>query len=144
MLNRAILIGRLTRDPELRYLTSGTSVATFTLAVDRGYTNQQGERETDFLPIVAWRKLGETCANYLTKGRLVAVCGRIQTRSYAGQDGQRRYITEIVADEVRILDRASTSGSPVKDAVPDEDNRTYDQQEDDFFSEAVEDDELPF
>ncbi|MGI6113018.1 MAG: single-stranded DNA-binding protein [Mahellales bacterium] len=144
MLNKVILIGRLTKDPELRYLTSGTSVATFTLAVDRNFTNQQGEREADFLPIVAWRKLGETCANYLTKGRMVAVCGRIQTRSYEGQDGQRRYITEIVADEVRFLDRGNTSGSLAKEPVPDKDTQTYDQREDDFFSEAVEDDELPF
>ena len=110
MLNRVILIGRLTRDPELKYIPSGTPVASFTLAVDRPFTNKEGERETDFVPVVVWRKLAETCANYLGKGRLVAVDGRLQVRSYE-QDGQRRYVTEVVADDVRFLDRRGESPS---------------------------------
>jgi len=104
MLNRAILIGRLTQDPELRYTGSGVAVANFTLAVDRPFTNQQGERETDFIRIVVWRKLAEVCANNLEKGRLVAVEGRIQVRAYENQDGQRRQAVEVVADNVRFLD----------------------------------------
>jgi single-strand DNA-binding protein len=103
-MNKVILIGRLTRDPELRYLTSGAAVATFTIAVDRPFTNQQGERETDFIKIVTWRKLAENCANNLNKGRLVGVSGRLQIRSYEGEDGQRRWVTEVVADEVQFLD----------------------------------------
>ena len=109
MLNKVVLIGRLTRDPELRSTTSNISVTTFTLAVDRRFTNQQGEREADFIPIVTWRSLAETCHRYLSKGRLVAVSGRIQVRNYEGSDGQRRYITEVVADEVQFLERSSTA-----------------------------------
>lgn len=103
-MNRAILIGRLTKDPELRYTPSGVSTTSFTLAVDRPFTNQNGDRETDFLNIVTWRKQAENCANYLSKGRLVAVEGRIQTRSYENSNGQRVYVTEIVADSVRFLE----------------------------------------
>jgi single-strand DNA-binding protein len=106
MLNRVILIGRLTRDPELRYTSTGTAVASFTVAVDRQFTNQQGQRETDFIRIVTWQKLAETCANYLGKGRLVAVDGRLQVRSYDTPDGQRRQTAEVVAETVRFLDRA--------------------------------------
>ena len=105
MLNRVILIGRLTRDPELRILPNGIPVASFTLAVDRPFTNQQGERETDFIDIVVWRKQAETVSNHLTKGRLVAVEGRLQVRTYETQDGQKRKVAEVVADTVRFLDR---------------------------------------
>lgn len=108
MLNRVVLIGRLPRDPELSYIPSGDSVAKFTLAVDRGFTNRQGERETDFIPIVAWKKLGENVCKYTAKGSLVAVDGRMQVRSYE-QDGQQRYITEVVAGDVRFLDHRKNS-----------------------------------
>lgn len=104
MLNRTILIGRLTRDPELRYTPNGTPNCTFTLAVDRPFTNSQGEKETDFINIVTWRKAAETCANYLRKGRLTAVEGRIQTRNYENNEGRRVYVTEVVADNVRFLE----------------------------------------
>lgn len=104
MLNRTILIGRLSKDPDLRYTPTGIPVARFTLAVQRPYTNEQGEREADFIPIVVWRGAAETCAKYLNKGRLVAVCGRIQTSSYEAEDGTKRYTTEVVADEVKFLD----------------------------------------
>ena len=103
MLNRIILIGRLTRDPELRYTANGTAVANFTLAVDRGFKNAQGERETDFITIIAWRQLGERCSTYLAKGKLAAVDGRLQIRNYETQDGQKRTVAEVVAEDVRFL-----------------------------------------
>lgn len=106
MYNRIILIGRLTRDPELRYVPSGAPVASFTLAVDRPFRDQQGNRETDFIDIVAWRKLAEQVSQYMSKGRMVAVEGRLQIRSYEAQDGQRRKVAEVVADGIRFLDRA--------------------------------------
>ena len=111
MLNRIILIGRLTRDPELRYVPSGQPVASFTLAVDRPFVNQQGERNTDFIDIVAWRRLAEQVTQHLNKGRLVAVEGRLQIRSYETQDGQERKVAEVVADAVRFLDR-KTGAAP--------------------------------
>lgn len=104
MLNKVILIGRLTQDPELRYTQNGTPVAGFTLAVDRQFTTRQGERETDFINIVVWQKLAETCANHLGKGRLVAVEGRLQIRSYDDNQGIRRKVAEVVANDVRFLD----------------------------------------
>jgi single stranded DNA-binding protein (ssb) len=104
MLNRVILIGRLTRDPEMRYTPSGVAVTQFTLAVDRPFTSSSGEREADFIPIVVWRQLAETCANYLRKGRLAAVEGRIQVRHYDNNEGRRVYVTEVVADNVRFLE----------------------------------------
>jgi len=109
-MNNVVLIGRLVRDPELRFTPSGVAVATFTLAVDRPFTNQSGQREVDFIPIVAWRQLGETCANHLRKGRLAAVQGRIQTRHYENNDGRRVYVTEVVADSVRFLEPKHSEG----------------------------------
>lgn len=111
MLNRVILIGRLTKDPELRYTPNGVGVCTFTLAVNRSYASQSGERTADFIDIVTWRNLAENCANYLGKGRLVAVEGRIQVRSYETQDGQKRKAVEVVADTVKFLEKGPSSGS---------------------------------
>lgn len=105
MLNKVILIGRLTRDPEMRYTPEGVAVTTFDLAVDRPFLNREGERATDFIRIVTWRKLAEVCANNLGKGRLVAVDGQLRTRSYEGRDGVKRRAVEVVADTVRFLDR---------------------------------------
>ncbi|MFX4262976.1 single-stranded DNA-binding protein [Pelotomaculum propionicicum] len=105
MLNKVILIGRLTREPELRYTPSGAAVAKFTLAVDRRQSRDR-EKETDFIDIVVWQKLAETCASYLGKGRLVAVDGRLQVRSYEDNQGVRRKAAEVVAENVRFLDRA--------------------------------------
>lgn len=119
MLNRVVLIGRLTKDPELRYTPNGVAVATFTLAVDRSRLNAQGEREADFIPIVVWQKQAENCANYIGKGRLVAVDGRLQIRTYDGKDGQRRWVTEVVAENVRFLDKKdSSSASPSQEFSP--------------------------
>lgn len=105
MLNKIILIGRLTKDPELRYTPNGTAVATFTLAVNRNRANQEGERETDFIPVIVWQKQAENCANYIGKGSLVAVDGRLQVRTFDGKDGQRRWVTEVVAESIRFLDK---------------------------------------
>ncbi|MDF9296068.1 single-stranded DNA-binding protein [Geobacillus stearothermophilus] len=103
-MNRVVLVGRLTKDVELRYTPNGTAVASFTLAVNRPFTNQQGEREADFISVIAWRKTAENVANYTTRGSLVAVDGRLQTRSYE-KDGRRVYVTEVVADNVQFLSR---------------------------------------
>ena len=103
-MNKVFLIGRLTRDPELRYTGNNTPVATFSLAVNRNFSNQQGEREADFINIVAWRRQAENICQYLDKGAQVSIDGRIQTGSFTGQDGSRRYTTEVVADNVQFLD----------------------------------------
>lgn len=110
-MNRVILIGRLTRDPELRYTGSNIPVASFTLAVNRNFSNQQGEREADFINIVVWRKQAENCKNYLNQGSQVAVIGSIQTRSYDDQNGQKRYVTEVVADNVEFLGSKNSSSN---------------------------------
>lgn len=111
MLNKIILIGRLVADPQLRYTQSGVAVANFTIAVDRPFLSQSGERETDFIDIVTWRRQAEVVANHLSKGRLVAVEGRLQIRSYDDQNGIRRKAAEVVADQVRFLDKARDGSS---------------------------------
>ena len=108
-MNKVVLIGRLTRDPELRYTGSNTPVATFSLAVNRNFQNQNGEREADFINIVVWRKQAENCKNFLTQGSQVAIEGRIQTRTYDDQNGQKRYVTEVVADNVEFLGSKASS-----------------------------------
>src|SRR3989442_16031618 len=120
--NKIFLIGRLTRDPELRYVPSGQPVATFTLAVGRSFKNGQGERETDFIGVVAWRKSAELVTQYLSKGRLVAVEGRLQICSYEAQDGTKRKVGEVITDRVQFLDRKNGSGPTAKEpaAVEDE------------------------
>lgn len=115
MLNRIVLIGRLTRDPELRFTANGHAVCSFTLAVDRSRKNAQGERETDFINCIAWQKLGENCANYLTKGKLASVDGRLQIRSYEAQDGTKRTVAEVVAEDVRFLS-PKDGGQPANDS----------------------------
>lgn len=105
MLNRVILIGRLANDPELKYTPSGIAVSSFRLAVDRPFSNSSGERETDFIDVVVWRQSAEFAANYLGKGRLVAVDGRLQIRTWVAQDGTRRRSAEVVAEFLRGLDR---------------------------------------
>lgn len=104
MLNRVVLIGRLTADPELRYTQSGVAVTRFSIAVNRNYTNQQGEREVDFINIVAWRGTAETCANYLKKGRLVGVDGRLQISVYENQEGRKVRNAEVIAESVQFLE----------------------------------------
>ena len=103
MLNKVILIGRLTKDPELRYTPGGHAVSTFVLAVDRPFTAQDGERKTDFIKVVSWRKLAEAVAQNLSKGRLVAVDGSLQIESYDGKDGNKKLDPKVVAEKVRFL-----------------------------------------
>jgi single-strand DNA-binding protein len=118
-MNKVVLIGNLTRDPEARATTSGISVCSFTVAVQRRFANQQGERVADFIPIVAWRGLADNCIKYLSKGRKVAVAGMIQTRNYEAQDGTKRYVTEVIADDVQFLDKAASSqGADERTSVP--------------------------
>ncbi|MBL1229319.1 single-stranded DNA-binding protein [Enterococcus sp. BWB1-3] len=109
MINNVVLVGRLTKDPDLRYTSSGSAVASFTLAVNRNFTNASGNREADFINCVIWRKPAETLANYARKGTLLGVTGRIQTRSYDNQQGQRVYVTEVVCENFQLLESRSTS-----------------------------------
>ena len=111
MLNRIVLVGRLTKDPEIRYTPNGKAVASFALAVERQFKNPQGEKEVDFINIVVWGVQAEHCANYLNKGKLAAVDGRLLIRSFDGQDGQKRWITEVVADNVRFLSPKDSQGA---------------------------------
>ena len=135
-MNKVVLIGRLTKDPELRFTPgTGMAVSTFSIAVDRRTPNKDGVRETDFIQIVVWGKQGESVANYMSKGRLIGISGRIQTRNYEGKDGIRRYVTEVVADEVQYLDYKNNS------TTTNDNNTNYD----DTWSNPVDDDdEIPF
>ena len=121
MLNKVVLIGRLTKDPKLRYTQSNIATTRFTLAVDRGFTGQDGQKQTDFIPVVTWRKQAENCAKYLAKGRLVAVAGRIQTGSYE-KDGRRIYTTDINADEVKFLEWGDKQADDVPGFTPTDDD----------------------
>ncbi|MDQ0351527.1 single-strand DNA-binding protein [Alkalibacillus filiformis] len=109
MLNRVVLVGRLTKDPELRYTPNGVAVANFTIAVNRPFSNQQGEREADFINCVIWRRPAENLANYMGKGSMIGVDGRIQTRNFEGQDGKRVFMTEVVADSVQFLESKNSN-----------------------------------
>ncbi|HEM4801685.1 TPA: single-stranded DNA-binding protein [Streptococcus suis] len=104
MINNVVLVGRMTRDAELRYTPSNQAVATFTLAVNRNFKNQDGEREADFVNCVIWRQQAENLANWAKKGALIGITGRIQTRSYDNQQGQRVYVTEVVAESFQLLE----------------------------------------
>ena len=141
-MNKAILIGNLTRDPELRTTPSGVNVCSFSIAVNRRRANQQGERETDFFNIVAWRGLGDLCGKYLSKGRKVCVTGEIQNRSYDGKDGVKRYVTEIIADDVEFLTprdaNASGGYAPSYEAPPAGSAPVAEG------FEEIDDDQLPF
>lgn len=154
-MNKVFLIGRLTRDPELRYTSSNVAVARFTVAVNRTFASQSGEREADFINIVVWRKQAENIKNYLRQGSQVAIDGRIQTGSYDGEDGKKRYTTEVVADNVQFLDTKSSREMPSNDnnVTPSDfssqmDSTTTDVKADPFadFGSSIEinDDELPF
>ena len=149
MLNKVILIGRLTRDPEMRYTPQGVAVAQFTLAVDRPYSNAQKEKEADYITIVVWRQLAELCAQYLRKGRLAAVDGRLQIRNYDNSEGKRVYVTEVVADNVRFLESANAgnreeSAGFQASAPRAAANKINDPFEDDGKPIDLSDDDLPF
>lgn len=121
-MNNVVLVGNLTKDPELRQTNSGLSVCNFTVAVSRNFKNADGEVETDFIPVVAWRTQADNCAKYLKKGRKVAVSGSIQTRSYDAEDGTKRYVTEVMANSVEFLTSKSNSDQEVE-AAPEEDDK---------------------
>lgn len=154
MINRVILVGRLTRDPELRYTPSGVAVTTFTLAVDKQFKNAQGEREADFISVVAWRQTAELCAQYLKKGSQTGVDGRLQTRSYDNKEGKRVYVTEVVAENVQFLspagERRESGGSGYSAPPASNPGRGYgfDRSDDPFANESktvdISDDDLPF
>ncbi|MFC6175223.1 single-stranded DNA-binding protein [Companilactobacillus huachuanensis] len=109
MINRVVLVGRLTRDPELRYTSSGAAVASFTVAVNRQFTNSQGEREADFIGCTIWRKAAENFVNFTKKGSLVGIDGRIQTSSYDNQQGQRVYRTDVIVENFSLLESRAES-----------------------------------
>lgn len=167
MINRVVLVGRLTKDPELRYTPAGVANARFTLAVSRPFANQQGEREADFINCVVWRKQAENTANYLKKGSLAGIEGRIQTGSYEGQDGKRVYTTDVIADSVQFLEPRGQNNAPGGGETPGQPNTpgtayngsngrnganttpNYTRVEEDPFSNSggpieVSDDDLPF
>ena len=155
MINNLTLVGRLTKDPDLKYTGNGTAVAAFTLAVNRNFTNQSGEREADFINCVIWRKPAETLANYAKKGVLIGVTGRIQTRSYENQQGQKVYVTEVIVDNFQLLESKkadssqNTQGSGVSNSqttnnANSQQNRNN-VQSDPFSNSSIDiDDSLPF
>lgn len=116
-MNKVILVGNLTRDPESSQTSSGVSVCKFSMAVNRNYTNANGERDTDYINILTWRGLADNCAKYCTKGMKVGICGSLQTRSYEASDGNKRYITEVVADEVEFIGGNKNEGQEPKQTV---------------------------
>lgn len=145
-MNKVFLIGNLTKDPDVRTTGGGTSVCTFSIAVDRRFKAQNGEKVTDYFNIVAWRQLADLCGRYLAKGRKVSVVGELQNRSYDAKDGTKRYVTEIVADEIEFLtprdrDGAGYGGAP----SPSEPYRGGESQTvaPEGFTD-VDDDDLPF
>jgi single-strand DNA-binding protein len=119
MLNRVVLVGRLTKDPELRYTPNGKAVASFTVAVNRPFKTN-GNQEADFINAVIWGKPAESLANYQKKGSLIGVDGRIQTRSFDGQDGKRVFVTEVVADSVQFLESKKNDNKPSESPVQNE------------------------
>ena len=142
MLNRVVLIGRLVADPELRTTKNGISVASFTLAVDRKYKNADGGKDTDFISIVVWRQQAESCNSYLSKGKLAAVDGSLQIRSYEAKDGTKRKVIEVVAEDVRFLspkDGESPKRKPHKESSFQQEDKPFNAEED-----MVGDDDLPF
>lgn len=140
MINRAVLVGRLTKDVVIKYTTNGTAVGSFTIAVSRPFKNSQGERETDFINCTMWRKTAENFAKFTHKGSLVGVDGRIQTRTYDNAQGQTVYVTELVADEFSLLEPKGSSGGPSQQNPPQQHQKPVDQGE----PITVSDDDLPF
>ena len=148
-MNKVILIGNLTRDPEMRTTQGGVNVCTLGIAVQRRFANQQGVREADFFNVVAWRQLADLCGRYLQKGRKICVVGSIQNRTYDAQDGSKRYVTEIMADEIEFLNspndqqRTHFDNAPARDAAPAQESHENAPYQPTQMVEA-DDDELPF
>src|SRR5699024_7973644 len=129
MLNRVVLVGRLTRDPDLRYTPNGVAVANFNIAVNRPFTNQQGNRDADFINCVVWRRPAENLANYMKKGNQIGVDGRLQSRTYEGQDGKTVYVTEVVADSVQFLEPKNASQGGGQGSSGFQPNQNYNQNQ---------------
>lgn len=155
MLNRVVLVGRLTRDPDLRYTPNGVAVANFTIAVNRPFSSQNGNREADFINCVVWRAAAENLANYMKKGNLIGVDGRVQTRTFEGQDGKTVFVTEIVADSVQFLepkssrnDGNSNGSSSQSQQSRNNENGNYPGSDDPYNNNGapidISDDDLPF
>ena len=141
-MNKVVLIGRLTKDPELKYTPgSGTAVTTITLAVDRRFS-KDNQREADFIPVVIWGKSAESTAQYMSKGKLMGVSGRIQTRSYEAKDGGRRYVTEVVAEEIKFLEWGNKNQSNEGGFTDNNDNQGYGASFDDMT--PIDDGDIPF
>ena len=143
-MNKAILVGRLTKDPELKTTGSGVSVCSFTLAINRRFKNAEGGYDADFINCVAWRQQAEFISKYFSKGRMVGISGSIQTRSYDREDGQRVYITEVVADEVSFVDSKSASDSAPSTPAANNNTTANSFGADDGFIPMPADDDLPF
>ena len=145
-MNKVILVGRLTRDPEVKNTTTGKAVATFTLAVDRRFKNKDGQKEADFVPVVVWGKQAEIAGQYLSKGSQIGVSGRLQVRSYDAQDGQRRYVTEVVADEISFLSsgRRDSNAGFQQTSAPQSNNNMSVMGLDEDFHLMADDDDIPF
>ena len=144
-MNRVNLIGRPTKDPELKYTQNGTAVCSFTLAVDRQFKNKEtGKKEADFIPIKVWNKAAENVVNYVVKGSLVAVCGRIQTGSYEKDDGSRVYTTEVMADEVQFLESKKGSQSNEQSNNNEPSNQSSRSDPNNGFFPIENDDDIPF
>lgn len=152
MINQVVLVGRLTKDADLRYTSGGQAVATFNLAVNRNFTNQSGEREADFVNCVIWRKPAETLANYAKKGTLLGVVGRIQTRNYENQQGQRVFVVEVVCDNFQLLEpkkdnHQQNNQSFHQDSMPGMDKRGFNNDSDPFGNSSqidISSQDLPF
>ncbi len=145
-MNRIILMGRLTRDPEVRITPTEKTVCTFTLAVDRPFTGKDGQREADFINIVVWGKSAELCGNNVSKGQRLLVEGRLQLRNYVGKDGNKRYVTEVIADRIEFIERKSSGTNPaaVKPAGGTEEKTEEKTGMESFGSTVGFDEEIPF
>ncbi len=141
MLNSIIIMGRLTADPELRSTSSGLSVTSFTVAVDRGYVRAGEEKKADFIPVVAWRQTADFVSKYFRKGSMIAVQGSLQSRSYEDKNGNKRVAYEIIADQVSFCGSKAESGAGNYDSVSPS---SYNNSSADDFASVVEDDDLPF
>jgi single-strand DNA-binding protein len=147
MINRVVLVGRLTAEPNLKYTPNGVAVATFTLAVNRAFSNEQGERDADFINCVVWRKPAENVANFLKKGSLAGVEGRIQTRNYDGQDGKKVYVTEVVADSVQFLEPKNNGNTNTSESKKESNTGQGNSFDDNPFGGKtidIDDQDLPF
>lgn len=143
-MNRVVLVGRLTRDPDLRYTPSGVAVANFNIAINRPFTNQDGNREADFINCVVWRRPAENLANYMKKGSQIGVDGRLQSRSYEGQDGKTVYVTEVVADNIQFLESKGASQGAGQDTPRFQQNQNQNQQQPNQFQNQNQNQGDPF